>query len=391
LKIFTASPLPLGKDSWGRDITVIFRGFQSLGFDSACVRLISKDGTHFPGIHQVTPQQMASTAWWLNHSCDWVILNSWGNPKFTPVAKAIKDSGSKLVIRMDSDGYNSPRNGFFRYLRISQCIFSETQSPICAASKAFLKTLLYAFPQVYDKKMLAHISIADIIGIESLGAKIKFNSLLRRYHRSDLIEKLHVIHHPVVPEIDRIGLRPPLSRANRIVCVGRWNSPQKDAKLLVKTLAGTLARNPLWGVEIFGSGDSIINSLLQTIPKSISNRILFKGVCPHSDILEAFQQSKISLFSSVYESGPIAAEEALCLGCTIVGPADLPSMLDLCKDDWGTLSPTRSVQSMQSALLNEMHLWDLGQRDPFDSSKRARFAYSAVNVCSNILNIANQV
>jgi len=176
-------------------------------------------------------------------------------------------------------------------------------------------------------------------------------------------------------------------RENRIVCVGRWASPQKATPLLVRTLGAALATHPAWQADLYGSGEDVARSHLKNIPRSSAQRVHIHGPKPHVDIVKAFQYSKICLVTSRYESGPISAQEALCLGCTIVGPPDVPSMHDLCQRGNGSLAQSRSRSDMTTAVHHEVHLWENNRRNPKASSHLARNLYSAKSVCRNILEI----
>jgi len=84
---------------------------------------------------------------------------------------------------------------------------------------------------------------------------------------------------------------------------------------------------------------------------------------PHEHILKAYQTSKICLFTSRYESGPIAAEEALCLGCTVVGPPDVPSVQDLCEPNFGTLPQSRKMGDMCDRRFENPRDWPVWNSD----------------------------
>lgn len=390
-RIYTASPLPLTKDSWERDITVLYRGFAALGHEAACVRLQSTDGSDFSGVLQVSMNEMESTEWWRTQGCDLVVTNTWAMPGLNKLVAAVKSSGAKILVRMDSHGYNSPWCGFWPYLRVNFYSFRQNHSSTLAAIKAFSKSLLYAIPHLYDRKMLEHLSLADGIGIESQGAYNIFADLLRSYNRPDLLEKLHVIHHPVIPEIENMDVPGREERDNCIVAVGRWNSPQKDTPLLIKTLAKSLASAPTWRVDIYGAGVPELQKLVARYADNVKERIHIHGPKPHEEILQAYQRSKICLFTSRFESGPIAGEEALCLGCSLVGPPDVPSMHDLCAPQFGNLPASRKPSDISRAVHTEISQWESGNRDPKAISINASAIYSARAVCKNILTVFDEL
>lgn len=387
MKIVTTSPLPLGQDSWSRDITVLYRGFRALGHNAQCVRLFSNDEAEFPGVLQVAESALQSVAFWKQKDCDLVIANTWGNPKYNQIISAIKQSGSTVFIRLDSDGYNSPRNGFRHYLVTSFHIFRKRSPILVSAAKALAKAIIYSIPQAYDQRMLGHLALANAIGVESNGAYALFSKLLRSYDRNDLVKKLYLIRHPVVPEIDTMDVRGREGRDDCIVAVGRWDSPQKDALLLIKTLAKSLVSNPTWQADIYGTGVAELQKLVARYATNVTERIHIHGPKPHLEILQAYQRSKICLFTSRYESGPIAGEEALCLGCSLVGPPDVPSMQDLCAPQFGTLPQSRRPSDVAQAVNSEIQLWNSGKRQPTSIATSARHIFSARSICTEILKV----
>lgn len=387
MKIVTTSPLPLGQDSWSRDITVLYRGFRALGHNAECVRLFSNDGAKFPGVLQVGESALQSVAFWKQKGCDLVVANTWGNAKYNQIISAIKESGSTVFIRLDSDGYNSPWNGFCHYLATSFHIFRERSPILVSATKALAKAIIYSIPQAYDQRMLGHLTLADAIGIESNGAYALFSRLLQSYDRNDLVKKLYLIRHPVVPEIDTMDVRGHEGRDDCIVAVGRWDSPQKDAPLLIKTLAIGLASNPTWRADIYGTGATILHKLVAKHAGDVKQRIHIHGPTPHDRILHGYLEAKICLFSSRYEGCPIAGEEALCMGCSLVGPPDVPSMQDLCAPQFGTLPHSRRPGDTAQALNSEIQLWNSGKRQPTSIATSARHIFSARSICTDILQV----
>jgi len=388
MKIAVCSIFPWSISSLNRDLCSIHRGFVKSGINSKHVRPPSIDGTTVNGLIGASVEEMQTEKFWRSQSFDLVVANTWGSPKHNALVSAIKASGAKVLIRMDSDGFNSPWNGFAHYLFGTFYILRERSSPPVAAAKAFAKAFVYAIPQVYDQKMLAHLSLADAIGIESNGAYRLFSRLLRFYKREDLVQKLHVIRHPVVPEIDEMSVPPATERKNVIIGVGRWDSPQKDTPLLIATLHRVLEANPTWEAHLYGRGEDAIRALLRGLPASARRRLRILGPRPHGEILEAYQKAKICVFSSVYEGCPISGEEALCLGCSLVGPPDVPSMQDLCATEFGTLPTSRKTVAMAEAVKSEILLWEAGKRSPESIAAKARLVFSSQSVCRQILKVA---
>jgi hypothetical protein len=65
----------------------------------------------------------------------------------------------------------------------------------------------------------------------------------------------------------------------------------------------------------------------------------------------------------------IAAGEALCCGCSVVGDAKLPSMPYLTGLGSGTPSCDSRLDNLQDAVLAEISAWQSGERDPVQISR----------------------
>jgi glycosyltransferase involved in cell wall biosynthesis len=384
MKIFTASPLALTADSWERDIVVLARGFASMGHQARCVRLHSPDGSDFPGVLQIGIKEMESADWWSNQKCDIVVVNTWGNPKFSPIIRAIKTSGAKVVIRLDSNGLNSPHCGYLGYASLTFGMEREAgRGRLASAIKAAVKTVLYSIPAVYDRRMAQHLELADAVTIESEGAKQNLVKALAFCGKTNLAECIHVAPHPVVPEIEEVTVTE--NRRNVLMCVGRWDSYFKDARLMGRLLAETLKRFPGWKAWVFGRHPECVEREYRRQADSGSVGAVFYGPRPHSEILTAWNTAKVCLFTSRHESGPIAGEEALCLGCSLVGPPDVPSMLTLSAPPFGTLPKTRHFRDMAAAVSEEIRKWDAGERSSAQIAEAARREFSPATICARIL------
>jgi glycosyltransferase involved in cell wall biosynthesis len=388
LRIGVASVLAWSKNSFNRDLCSLHRGFLSLGYTSLHIRPGSIDGTTVQGLVPTSLEQMQEPATWEELGCDLVITNTWGMPRYTPLIKAIKSSGAKVVIRMDSNGFNSPRCGYRHYASLTYGTELERGAPKWRALiKAGLKPILYYPSFVYDNRMLAHIDLGDLIGIESEGALHSFSKILSPKKNYSILNKLRIIRHPVVPDIAELEVR--TRRENRIMCVGRWDSYFKNSPLMGRVLAITLKNQPGWTAEIYGPGSEYIEKEFRGVSKEVRSRLISKGPTPHADILTGWLNSKICLFTSSHEGSPIAGEEALCLGCSLVGPPDVPSMQDLAAPSFGTLAESRRPMDMAAAVGAEIARWEAGERVPLKIANRARSLFSAEVVCREILKNLN--
>ena len=360
--------------------------FRKLGMDSRLVMFGDlREHEHLPLI-TCAPAQMQDPAWWKQWRLDGVILISWGSPRYEPIARAIKESGCKLVVRLDTDGMKSPRIHFGRYLKGSY-YHSRQERKAFHALYAIFKTLLFRFvPAAFDHGTCAHLNHADIILVETpLG-----NQWLRRYFfeldRQDLASKLRVLPHQAKAEI---VYDPDIPKLPQVMAVGRWDAFQKDGAKLIKVLGMVLPHYPRYSVVVAGSGAERMEKLRSSLPSYLHSRIVITGLLDHVGLHRHYQVAQVLLFTSRYEGFPVAAAEALCCGCTVVGAATLSSMNYISSLGGGTVALTRSSRDYADALAAELDAWAACERAPGLISRDWQKRVSSTAVATAILGFFN--
>lgn len=93
-----------------RDVGLLALTMQRMGFDSKLV-LLNGPGPSDDALPLLLTDEasLADPNWWQRQHPDVVFFNSWGEPRMIPVAKAIRESGATLVLKLDSDGIVSSR------------------------------------------------------------------------------------------------------------------------------------------------------------------------------------------------------------------------------------------------------------------------------------------
>ena len=106
--IATCTPVPFHANEtvFLRDTGLICRELQNLG--AACRVIMPlpahEDDLPTPDLLRVEPGKLKSAAWWRSQGLDAVILYSWGDPRYTRIARAIRKAGIRLIIHFDSSG-----------------------------------------------------------------------------------------------------------------------------------------------------------------------------------------------------------------------------------------------------------------------------------------------
>jgi hypothetical protein len=350
-----------GVDFWERDNGVLCLALRNLGVDARFVALGS------PIVRNDVPlilgelEDFHNPVWWKQWAPDGVILNSWGVPRYEGVARAIRATGAKLVIRLDSDGFKSPRVDFIRYVTSLYTYFRDAQKPFPMLNALGRAICFRAIPALQDRPMCLHLSHADILLIESPLGKQTLAGYLRRIGKLELAEKLRV-----VPHLIKDGFRydPTIPKAPTVVCVARWDAWVKDAPLLMRVLERALAANEDYTAKIIGPGTSSFEQWQRRIAPQLAERIQILGAIPNDELHDHYLRARIILFTSRSEGFPLAAAEAVSCGCSVVGPGKLPGICYLASESSGTVALKRTRGYLCDALGAEMDLWRVGARDP---------------------------
>jgi glycosyltransferase involved in cell wall biosynthesis len=329
-----------------------------------------------------TLELMQQAAWWKQWNVDHVVLNSWGVPRYEPIARAIKDAGIKLTLMLDTEGLVSPHVWPSRYLQ--QKYFMEKESGrFFPAGWALLKTLA-ASVRTRHAGTIRHLEHADRIVMPSPLALQRYDRYLRAMKRGDLVGRLRFVPYAVVKEMT---YDPPIPKKPVIIAVGRWQSLQKNTPLLLKVLERVLSEQPHYSARIIGSGAEIVQELTQQMNPDCKSRIDIVGRVDHSKLPAWYRESRIFLCSSRYESFLIAAGEALCCGCSVVGDARIASLPYLAGLASGTVSCDSSVVNLRDAVSAEINAWESGERDPAQISQAWQARLHADRVAEAFLKI----
>jgi len=372
---------------WDRESGLFCQGFRSLGQDSKLVALGNPGLATKAPVHLGSLEDLMDPGFWRKLNPTGVVFYSWAVPKYEPIARAIKESGAKLVLKLDSDGVKSPRVSF--WLQLVRAIYSsrDIKKPLPTLYGIAHTILLRLFPSLHDEKMIRHLEHADVIGIECPVAQARLRRLLRGYGREDLARRVEVIPHPVTADAVQ---DPAIPRERCIIAVGRWSSWQKDAPMLIRVLAATLAAYPAYSAELYGSGGDILQRLIRDLPAEICGRVKIGGSVDHSALIGHFQRSRILFMPSRFEGFPNTASEAVCCGCSVVGPAQLSALVYLGGKSSGTLAPYRTFPHLRDALEAEICEWEAGHRDPAAISRSFLPELSLRSVIEKTLRVSGK-
>jgi glycosyltransferase involved in cell wall biosynthesis len=371
-----------GSAFWGRDLGLVCLGLGTLGVDARFVALGQPGERKDVPLITCTLELMQQAAWWKQWNVDRVVLNSWGAPRYEPIARAIKNAGIKLILMLDTEGLVSPHVWPWRFLQQKYFIDKES-GKFFPSARALLKTLA-AGVRKHHAGTIRHLEHADLFVLPSPLALQRYSRYLLAMNRADLVGRLQFVPYAVVKEMT---YDPRIPKKPVIIAVGRWQSLQKNAPLLLKVLERVLSEQPHYSARIIGSGAEIVQKLVQQMNSDCKSRLDIVGRVDHAKLPAFYRESQIFLCTSRYESFLIAAGEALCCGCSVVGDARIASLPYLAGLGSGTVSCDSSVVNLRDAVTAEINAWQSGERDPAQISQMWQVRLHADHVAEAFLKL----
>jgi hypothetical protein len=257
MRIFTCSPkpfFPMGMEEWiffSRDMFLQCLALRQMGHESMVVLLDGPKAQKHSDVIRATAEQLVDPVWWKQFNLDAVVLGAWAAPKYTPIAKAIKEAGVKVIVRCDYGDCYSQWQGSLWWPWYRNYLYSRYKGKglLYACLFSAVKTAAFYIPAVYEKKVLEHLSHADLIMNETPESTRFLKALLIRYRRADLAARVLYVPHPVA---GTMGYSSETEKERRIIAVGRWDNYSKNAPLLIRSLSKVLDAYPKYEAHIFG-------------------------------------------------------------------------------------------------------------------------------------------
>jgi glycosyltransferase involved in cell wall biosynthesis len=329
-----------------KDLGQIARGLKDLGNEVFFITTKSNFKDFIFPVIEASIENLEKEKFFKEIDCDVIIFYTWLSIRFNRLIESAKNSGKRVIIKLDSDGrfgypiLISRLRGFTHIKNFKEFIdyFSWVFRYI-------------AFGTFLFKKKIKQLYIADKVIIESPQALVNLFTFLFYHKKLDLsiLDKCCVIPNPV----DKAFIRPPGNKENIILCVADWENRAKNRKNLFKLIKKFLEIKKNWRFVIIGNGSNYFSSLS-------NEKVIIKDEVPHGEIIEYFSKAKIFLLPSFWEGFNISASEAVCSGCSIVG-TPLECLFYLSNNGFsGTISYDFNYKSLLSALLIDVYKWENG-------------------------------
>ncbi len=388
MRIFTCTPVPFGggADFFSRDSGLLCRGFQAIGVESRAVMPGERKPEDEADLIRTDYRNLESAVWWRSQELDGVVLYAWGRPKFRKVAAAIQAAGIFLVLNLDSGGSVSPLTGLRQWLH-GQRIYSGTAG-LCFIRKTalkFVKTLFFT-----DPLRARHLKCGDVIASVSPAAADYFRRLCRVYGGKHLADRVQVIPHSVEARCNYSQRE----KRRQVVCVGRWSDRvQKRGWLLMEVLGELLAKDRRVTVVIAGERTPQLEQWHRELDNHCRERVELPGIIDREKLAELMEESQVFYSPSAFESFGIAAAEALCSGCSVVAgqAATMPAFGWFVSENSGQLAAKDDETGHAKTLVDELELWEIGERDPSKISQIWCERLHSDRVAAKIVELARQV
>jgi len=395
LRILALLPLIYGDSYgfWNRDVGLIVRTLRSMGHDAWLVALYHPDQTPGPDkpVIRATLKELAEPAWWRKQQPDALIINTWAAPRYEAIRAAALSVKKPLIEKLDTDGVKSPRIWFYRYL-LRNLVAYRYSDPWHKKAKAFLNAIaralvVFTFPGLLDRKMVRGMSRVPVFAAETPLAVARVKRFLRLFGAAPM-PRVVTISHPA--NTVQMRLMPGDLKENIVVAVGRWDDAVKDWPLLLEIAKRFLAIRPDWKMVVIG-GLPRFSAKVRKELLSLRDRLIPTGLLEHQQLSEWNRKAKIYLLTSHCETFNIAAAEALCCGCSVVGPSQIASASYFAGSQSGTPSHLRTPDHMTDALVAEADEWEDNKRDPAKISQASLQNFDAETVAKCYLKIFEEM
>jgi glycosyltransferase involved in cell wall biosynthesis len=352
------------------------QGFRSLGVDASAVCLPGRQIGYEGAVTVANGEEdFRDVEYWRSLHADIAIVTTWCH--YGEELSAMRAAGLKVVNLSDSNGFvtawSHPDEWLKRIMIYQRSLQMKLRSAVFWLRE-------YLFPRNDIERVRLSLRNSDSIILHSEAAVANLRRFSDRFPEDGSERKFHVVPYPVKDMFCELDPTARL-REDRILAVGRWDDPQKDTPLLVRTLERFAKQRGKTRVAIIGrGGDSFFAPLTAQCPQ-----IQYLGTRTHTELRDLYLSSRAILFTSRWETGPVAAGEALASGCTLIGAPLMNFLSYHLVGPFGRCSPDRSAVRLAEAIDAEMQAWDRGERLPNEIAGYWRARLNATTVCRQLL------
>jgi hypothetical protein len=263
----------------------------------------------FPIVLFRTSDELLKQKFWIKNKVDLLIIPTWH--RMNDILAAVKNANIKILALGESDGQVSVY--FHKWQTFMRLVYMQVGfiNKIRASRQWLFKFIFKS--RVENDYLINNIELSDFLFLGNTKSVEMLKNFMDLNDRGDLNHKIKFLPYPIdcrfnsVPDYER--------KKNYILAVGRWESPQKNYKLLERVVMKFLKRNRLWSFIVCGSNCKNIFYNLGNNP-----RVELHDSLNLSEMYNVMEKCKILLNTSRWEGSPVSINEMLAMGGSIVGP-----------------------------------------------------------------------
>ena len=393
---FTCTPVRFRGDHtfFARDSGLLCKGFQEIGI--SCKAIMPgppMDGDQTEDLIRTDYRNLEDAGWWRSLGGDGVVFYGWGSGKYVRIVRAIKRAGLLLVSHMDTAGMLGILNGFPEFTGMLWRVTTGERGRSAAGVLRFACRLAYSMSLGLVRNDIGrarHLRLADLIGAITPVACDRVGKVCRIYGGKSLARRVRLL-----PHANASYMKPDtgIPKERLVVAVGRWDDAMvKGTALLLETVRLVLDGDDAAAVEIYGRTTPAMNDWHGSLPQGLRERVRLAGVVPNTEVMRGLQRARVSLCTSLRESYHGVSAEALCCGCSVVGPdvPEIPSMKWFTDGPFGRMAD-RTAGALARAVRDELAAWDRQERDAAAIADHWSRLLHAPRVAEEILRLAADV
>ena len=306
---------------------------------------------------------------------------------YTGMVRAARMAGVKVAQVTDTQGVFSPLSEWKAHLaaenthywyepRWKRTARTVVKIPISHSVRVLAK----------DVPLARAIAASEFFIVSTPRAEERYRRFVRILAGGDAAERVQFV--PIPVNFHFSFAEQENRKEDEVIAVGRWDSMQKRAPLLMAAIALALDRCSAV-FRIFGK----ISPEMKIWHASLSDlhraRVNLEGMVPNATVAESYRRARVMLVSSAYEGCHNSSAEAICSGASIVGCRSpfLSALEWHSSKDSGRLADHPDAASLAHALCAELEYWDAGGRDPQRISNAWTAIFRPEHVANRILDL----
>lgn len=355
-KVYTCTPVAFHANArfFTRDTGLVSRTLRGLGYESKTIMPLpwhaDDEKEH---IIRVAPAALRSAAWWRSLGIDAVVLYSWGDPRYTLIARAIHQAGIKLILQLDFNGHFLKAEKFPRFLR------------------EYAVNLLRSW----------HLGYADAIAASPV-AKVYLRG--HKMYGPAIADKCHTMPTAVDSCFSYSGS----TKEQRVICVGDWEDAVKRPAFMRETMQLLLEADARLHIDLCGPFSAACESWRLALPPAQQSRLHLLGAVSHAELPALYNRARVSVCTSESEGTHGVSAEALCCGCSIAttNRERLRMVQWYTTRDSGTVAGADTPAALAAAIQAELLAWQCHQRDPHSIAQSWQPVFHTALALPRLLN-----